>query len=303
MPPVLIGDDEVRTRLDAARAVRAMRRALLAHHRKELAAPARLTAPLGDRDLVFTAGADSSAARHGFRAYDLRGDQLVAVWDSARGKLLAVVHGHELGARRTGAIGAVAVDALARPDAVRLGLIGAGTQARTQLWALAGVRALQEVTVFSRRPERARARAEKIQRELGVRAVPAVSAEEAVRGQDIVITATSSRSPVLDADWIAPGTHISALGARSRTDHEIPPELIDRADVLVTDSLAQTAAYGPDHLVDAAAATELGAVLAGDAPGRTAPGQLTLFSSVGLAGTEVALAAELAALVSGDAGE
>ncbi|MFC6062072.1 ornithine cyclodeaminase family protein [Streptomyces ochraceiscleroticus] len=294
--PLLIGDEEVRARLDAGTAVAAVRRALLAHHREELSAPARLAAPLGDRDLVFTAGADAGGARHGFRAYDTRGgEQLVAVWDSARGALLAVVHGQELGPRRTGAIGAVAVDALARPDAARLGIIGAGTQARAQLWALAQVRKPSEVTVFARRPERVRAFTERVREELGIEAVAAPTAEAAVRGQDIVITATSSRSPVLEADWIAPGTHISVLGAKDRAAHEIPPELIGRADVLVTDSRAQTAAYGPDHLIDPAAAAELGAVLAGDAPGRTSAGQITFFSSVGLAGTEVAVAAELAA--------
>ncbi|POX38956.1 ornithine cyclodeaminase [Streptomyces sp. Ru73] len=295
--PLLIGDEEVRARLDAGTAVAAVRRALLAHHRKELAAPARLAAPVGDRDLVFTAGAEASAARHGFRAYDTRGgEQLVAVWDSASGALLAVVHGRELGPRRTGAIGAVAVDALARPDAARLGVIGAGTQAYAQLWALAAVRRPAEVAVFARRPERVRAFVARVSAELGIPAVAAPTAEAAVRDRDVVITATSSRSPVLEADWIAPGTLISTLGTKMRTGSELPPELIARADVVVTDSRAQTAAYGPDHLIDPAAAVELGAVLAGEAPGRAAAGRITLFSSVGLAGTEVAVAAELAAV-------
>ncbi len=294
--PLLLGDAEVRDRLDPAGAVAAVRHALLEHHAGRLAAPPRLHAPLGSAELVFTVGELAGDGLHGFRAYGTRGHgaQLVAVWDSASGELAAVVHGRELGPRRTGAIGAVAVEALARPGASRLALIGTGPQAWTQLWALSGgPHRPSEVTVFGRRTERAERFAERARTELGLAVRVAGSARAAVRDREVVIVATNSPVPVLEADWIAPGTHLSTLGPKTTTRYEIPPELARRAAVVVTDSLAQCGRYGADHLLGPAPMAELGGVLAGAAPGRTGDEDITLFSSVGLAGTEVAVAAAL----------
>ncbi|MFJ9408227.1 ornithine cyclodeaminase family protein [Streptomyces sp. NPDC101393] len=296
--PLLLGDPEVRARLTPADAVAAVRHALLAHHAGQLSAPPRVRAPLASRELVFTVGELSADGLYGFRAYDAghHGTQLVAVWERASGELAAVVHGAELGPRRTGAIGAVAVEALARRDASRIGLIGTGPQAWTQLWALsAGPLRRAEVAVFGRRTERAERFAARARDELGLSARVAGSAREAVAGREVVIVATDSATPVLEADWVAPGTHLSTLGPKSTTRYEIPPELAARATVLVTDSRAQAGRYGADHLLGPAPMAELGAVLAGAAPGRTGDEDITLFSSVGLAGTEVAVAAALAA--------
>ncbi|WP_344581582.1 hypothetical protein [Streptomyces lunalinharesii] len=107
MPVLLLDDDEVRARLDAATAVRAVRAALLSAHHDDLVAPPRVRAALGAGDLVVTAGHLRSRQLFGFRAYDtlVGAEQLVAVWSTADGRLRAVVHGAELGARRTGAIG------------------------------------------------------------------------------------------------------------------------------------------------------------------------------------------------------
>ncbi|MFF9479982.1 ornithine cyclodeaminase family protein [Streptomyces sp. NPDC014733] len=293
--PVLLGDAEVREVLDVPCTVRAVRRALLEHHAGQLAAPPRLRAGLGGQELVFTAGRLAGEGLHGFRAYGIGGgDQLVAVWDTASGALLAVVHGAELGPRRTGAIGAVAVEALARPDAVRWGLIGTGPQAWAQLWALAaGPLRPEAVTVCGRRRDRAERFAARAGAEWGLPVRVAREVREAVSGQDVVIVATNSPRPVLEAGWVAPGTHLSTLGPKSPTRHEIPPELAARAAVIATDSPAQAGAYGTGHLLGPAPMTALGAILAGSAPGRTDADAITLFASVGLAGTEVAVAAEL----------
>ncbi|MFI1563253.1 ornithine cyclodeaminase family protein [Streptomyces sp. NPDC020490] len=272
-----------------------MRDALVAAHHGTLQAPPRVHADLGDGHLVFTAGHLRAQGLFGFRAYDtlVGAEQLVAVWGSDDGRLRALVHGDELGPRRTGAIGAVAVDAAANPGPIRLGLVGAGTQAWTQLWAISAVRQVREATVVARRPERSAAFARRAAEELGVgvRAVPVV--EDAVRDHDVVVVATSSTEPVLDADWIAPGTHVTTLGPKTVSRHEVPADLADRADVLLTDSLAQAAGYGEPHLFPVDRLTGLGAVLAGAAAGRTGPDQITVFCSVGLAGTEVAVAAAL----------
>jgi ornithine cyclodeaminase len=293
--PVVLGDAQVRERLDAGTAIEAVRGALLAHAAGRLAAPARAQAPLGPGDLVYTSGRLADRGVFGFRAYNtfVGGENLVAVWEEDGPRLSAIVHGHEIGPRRTGAIGALAVDAAARPGPVRVGLVGAGRQAWAQIWALLATRPIAEVAVASRRPERARQFAERLAAELGVTAHPADSVEDAVRDRDVVITATSSASPVLDADWIAPGTHVSSLGLKFADQQEIPAALAERADVIFTDSRAQVASGPGDPLIPADRMLELGSVLAGAADARTSPEQITLFCSVGLAGTEVAVAEAL----------
>ncbi|MGG2460996.1 ornithine cyclodeaminase family protein [Streptomyces sp. RGM 3693] len=295
MTVLLLDDDDVRAHLDAPTAVRAVRAALLAAHHGELEAPPRVRAGLGDGDLVITAGHLRSRRLFGFRSYDtlVGAEQLVAVWSTADGRLQAVVHGAELGPRRTGAIGAVAVDAAVRPGPVRTGLVGAGPQAWAQLWALCAVREVTEVVVVARHHERAAAFARRAAGGLGVAARAVTAVEDAVRDRDVVIVATGSATPVLDADWLAPGTHLTTLGPKSAARHEVPAPLADRARTVLTDSLSQSAGSPEPPLFPTDRLVSLGAVLAGAAPARTGPDDLTVFSSVGLAGTEVAVAAAL----------
>ena len=295
MFPLVFNDDDVRRRLDPALAVRAVRSAILAHHDGTLHAPVRVRAGLGEGDLVFTAGHLRDLGLFGFRAYDTFADaeQLVAVWDAEDGRLRALVHGKELGARRTGAIGAVATDAAARPGPIAVGLVGAGLQAWAQLWAIRAVRQIKDVTVVSRHVRRAEDFARRATEELGITACAVPRVEDAVRGREVVIVATNSSVPVLKAEWITAGTHVTTLGPKTVLRHEIPAALGDRADVIFTDSRAQAASYGEAHLLACDRMVELGAILAGTAKGRTSPEQITLFSSVGLAGTEVAVAAAL----------
>jgi ornithine cyclodeaminase len=187
----------------------------------------------------------------------------------------------------------VAVDALARPDATTLAVIGSGRQAWTQVWAAAAVRPLRQIRVQSRSAARRAAFAERVRAELGVPAEPVDSAREAVAGADIVVLATTSVTPVLDAADLAPGTHVNAVGFKQTDRHEFGTDLLDRADLLVTDSPAQAAAYAPPMLAAvepyAGGLRDLGAVLAGAVPGRTGADQVSVFCSTGLAGTEVFL--------------
>ncbi|MFF7969669.1 ornithine cyclodeaminase family protein [Streptomyces sp. NPDC007903] len=295
MPVRLFDDNDVRARLDAGTAVRAMRTAILAHHEGTVQAPPRVRADLGGGHLVFTAGHLREQELFGFRAYDtlVGAGQLVAVWDARDGELAALVHGAELGARRTGAIGAVAMEVAARPGPVRVGIVGAGAQAWTQLWAMLAVREVEEVLVAARRPERAETFAHRAAHELGVRTRAARTVEDAVRDRDVVIVATNSAVPVLDAGWIAPGTHVNTIGPKTVSRHEVPAALAHHASVVLTDSRAQAAGYPEPHIFAVDAMVDLGAVLAGAVDVRTGPDQITVFSSVGLAGTEVALAAAL----------
>jgi alanine dehydrogenase len=295
---IVLDDADGQRLLDPADAVAAVRACLIAEQDGGLAAPPRLRAPLGGGDLVFTAGRLAGTA-YGFRAYDTmpasEGDQITVVFDDATGRVAGAVTGAYLGAARTGAIGAVAVDVLARPEAAVLGLIGAGRQAWAQLWAISAVRSLREVRVYGRDPGRRAAFARRAGEELGLPAAAAPGPREAVDGADIVILATSSSAPVIEAGWVRAGAHVTTLGPKLASAHECPAELAARADLIVTDSLPQLDAYPEPFFLDAARARmgALGAVVAGAGPARTSSDQITLFCSVGLAGTEVAVAAAL----------
>lgn len=273
-------------------ALDAIRAALRAHAAGRLEAPPRLHAA----DLIFTAGAlEGDGGVLGFRAYHTLGtshdDQLVAVWDRASGRLTGVVAGSALGPLRTACIGAVAADLLARPDASCLGLIGSGTQARAHALAAAQVRPLTRVQIYSRREEHREALAREL-RARGLPAEAASSAEEVARGSDLLTLATDSPVPVIESAWIRPGTHVTTLGPKTRERHEFPADLAARAALTVTDSPAQLGAYAGEHLLAGAPVTALGALLA-SGQGRARPEDVTLFLSVGLAGTEVALARAL----------
>lgn len=224
-------------------------------------------------------------------------DALLAAYEGT-GAVRAIAVGEELGSRRTGGLGGVAVDALARPDAATLGVVGSGRQAWTQVWAAAAVRPLREVTVHSRSAARREAFAARVRAELGVPARAVGSATEAVRRRDVVVLATTSPAPVVDAADLAPGTHVNTVGFKQVHRHEFGPDLLDAAEVLVTDSPAQAAAYAPPMLAAiepyAGRLRDLGAVLAGAVPGRTGADQISVFCSTGLAGTEVFLLDRLA---------
>lgn len=299
-----LDDSDVLARLTPARSVSLMREALLAAHRGELVAPARSMTDLGEGRLLFTVGRWRGRWL-GYRAYDTfdrdhpeaRDDQLVVVHDDVTGRLLGVVVGSELGRRRTGALGGVAVDALAPPAASTLGLVGTGAQAWAQLWAVAAVRRLESVRVYSRDERRRHDFAERASDELGLPAAPAASARNAVADAAIVVLATSSPEPVVESDWLAAGCHVTTLGPKQRGRSEFAEVLLDSAEALVTDSPAQLDAYDPPALASgerhAGRVVGLGAVLAGVASGRNSDSDRTVYLSVGLAGTEVALAADL----------
>lgn len=301
----VLEDQDIAELLTAERATAWMREALVAQHEGRLVAPPRVHTDLGDGRLVFTTGS-LAGEWFGYRSYDTfdadPGQQVVAVHGVADGRVRGLALGNELGPRRVGAIGAVAADALARPDATTLGLVGTGHQAWRQLWAIAAVRRLRTVRVFSRDPERRAGFAERARRELGLSVEAAADARGAVEGADIVVLATSSGSPVVEAGWIAPGAFVTTLGPKQVGRAEFGRDLVELADVAVTDSVAQVASYDPPNVLHGTALEQrlvsLGAVVAGAVPGRTSERQRTLFLSVGLAGTEVFLLSRLLDLLS-----
>jgi ornithine cyclodeaminase/alanine dehydrogenase-like protein (mu-crystallin family) len=197
------------------------------------------------------------------------------------GEPLVTMDGRLITEVRTAAVSAVATEHLASPDASVLAIIGSGVQARSHLEALTLVRDFREVRVWS--PRRAAAFA----REHGVRAT--ASAEEAVRGADVVVTATTSTTPVLSGEWLSPGAHVNAIGAPRPDWRELDDEVLRRARIYVDSREAATAESG-DVIAAGEVFAELGEVAAGTKPGRRSADEVTLFKSLGLAVEDVATA-------------
>lgn len=222
---------------------------------------------------------------------------VVVLLDEATGVPAALVEGTTLTAIRTGAASGLATDLLARPDASRMAVLGAGAQARTQLEAVSCVRRIAMATVYSRTRARAERFAEEAGVALGVPVRVADSARAAVREADIVCTATSAATPVLLAPDVAPGTHINAIGSYTPGMRELDPALVGRARVVVDQRAASLAEAG--EVIAAVAAglvserdlIELGAVVIGAVQGRRGPDEITLFKSVGLAAQDLWAAA------------
>ena len=211
-----------------------------------------------------------------------------------------MVEADRLGMMRTGAAGGVAAKWLAREDARIVGIFGAGWQAEGQLEALAKVRRLERVKVFSRTAEKLAKFCVRMRERLSLEVVPAASPEDAVKGSDIVVTVTPSATPVFDGEWLAPGTHVNAAGSNSLARQEIDETTVRRARPVVVDSRAGAVKEAGDLLpafekgrLHAGALTELGEVVAGIRPGRTEREQVTLFESQGMAIQDLAVAAHL----------
>ena len=226
-------------------------------------------------------------------------DGLVVVFDAATGAPVAfLLDGGYVTDTRTGAAGGVAARWLAPEHATVVGVVGTGIQARRQVEALRCVRDVTEVRVWGRDADRASAAAS------DVGGVIAPTVREAVDAADVVITCTASTEPLVRAEWIAPGTHITAVGSDGAGKQELDPELLRRADMLVVDSLDQCRRLGElQHALDVAdRAVELGTVCAGTSPGRTSSTQLTVCDLTGVGVQDVA-AANAVLANAGDSGE
>ena len=249
-------------------------------------------------------GAVPSANVFGYKAYTSSREGirfLVYLFNAERGNLEAVVEANLLGMIRTGAANGVAAKWLAREDARVAGLFGAGWQARGQLLALAEARRLERVKVWSRTPEKREKFCARMRDKVAFEVVPAASAEDAVRGSDIVATITTSATPVFSGDWVAPGMHINAAGSNSILRQEIDETTVRKADPVVVDSRATALKEAGDLLpalekgrLHLGALAELGEVIAGTRAGRTRDDQITLFESQGMAVQDLVIAAELA---------
>jgi ornithine cyclodeaminase len=222
---------------------------------------------------------------------------MVMLFSQETGEPQALMNASQITATRTAAVSAVATRLLARPDAERLGIIGAGVQARTHLEALALVRSIKLARVACRTRDHAVQLVREMQDKVSFPIEAVDSNEDAVRGADLIVTATSANEPVVERDWIADGAHINAIGTHSPLSREIDSETMaaarifaDRRESVLNEAgdyllAAQEGAVTPESIV-----AEVGELIIKTKEGRISPKEITLFKSLGLAIEDVACA-------------
>lgn len=295
---IFLSNQDVRELVTTADAVTALENTL--RHQGEGTAvnePRRRLRTHRDGIQLMPAG-DAELGILGFKASYYTGGRIhVLLYDMEERSLAAVIEAGLLGAIRTGAASGVASKYMARPDATTMGIIGAGSQARTQIEAVCEVLPIRQVAIYSRDEERRRDFASRMDGLLeGVEVRPVDSGEDAAQA-DIVTTVTNSFTPVLEGKWLSPGVHVNAVGANSILRREIDLDVVRLAETIVVDDREQAGMECGDLLeawergiVDRARLPELGEVVAGRAATRSSEEEITLFESQGIGLWDVALA-------------
>jgi alanine dehydrogenase len=214
----------------------------------------------------------------------------VLVFETKHGQLLAIVDASQITATRTAGVSGVATRLLAHEDAHNLAILGSGVQAKSHLAAMLATRGIQNIRVWSRNPEHTQRFAERESARHGVNIEVAATVQEAVDGADIICTTTAAKEPILKGEWIAPGTHINAVGSSVPFTRELDTAAIiksrlyvDRRESTLNEAgdflfPKQEGAIADDHIQG-----EIGEILIGKVQGRTSPDEITLFKSLGLA--------------------
>ena len=295
----LIDRDEVHARLTYEVCIPLVRAAMIALSRGETRQLLRSIIPLGDgRMFGIMPGAMGDRSVFGAKlisvfpenfAKNIQSHQgVVVLFDGESGAPVCVAHAGEITAIRTAAASAVATDALARPDAHRLALLGYGEQALTHARAIRQFRALSAITVWGRSPERARAFAARLEAETGLEVTACVTAPAAVAQADIVCTVTGAAEPILEGRWLAAGTHVNVVGSGVAGPAEVDSDLVVRSR-FIADSREGVLAQGAEFLRAKAAGLvddthvvgEIGQVLDGALQGRQSKDQITVYKSLG----------------------
>ncbi|MGD9979705.1 MAG: ornithine cyclodeaminase family protein, partial [Hyphomonadaceae bacterium] len=276
-----------------------VRDAMIAFSKGETRQLLRSIIPLGDGRLFgVMPGAMSERAVFGAKLISVfpenfsKGVQshqgVVVLFDPDSGAPVCIAHAGEITAIRTGAASAVATDALARPDASRLALLGYGEQAHTHARAISRVRKLSAINVWGRSPERAEAFAQKIGAELGIAATSAPTARACVVDADIICTVSSAKEPILEGKWLRPGAHVNIVGSSYAGPVEVDHDVVVKSR-FIADSREGVIAQGAEFLRakqagligDHHIAAEIGQVLAGDVVGRRNAEEITAYKSLG----------------------
>lgn len=239
----------------------------------------------------------------GFKAYTATKNGVrfsINLYDASSGELLAIMEADYLGQLRTGAASGIATKYLARKNSTRFALFGSGSQAATQLSAVAAIVKLQEVRVYSRIPDHREAFAREMSAALGINIHPVNAPIEAIKDCDIITTITTSATPVFTGGDLPEGVHINAAGSNSVIRTELDLETITRVDAFFTDDLDQARLECGDlvhaherNVFNWSRLYLLADLVSGKIPGRTAEQDITLFESHGIALWDIALAAEV----------
>ncbi|HET6143668.1 MAG TPA: ornithine cyclodeaminase family protein [Candidatus Acidoferrales bacterium] len=298
---LLLTEADVRALLTMPIALDVVEESLRQQGQGELILNPRRRIKMPDNALLhYMAAADPVRGYIGMKIYTVaRGTArfVVPLFRSTTGEMVALIEADALGQVRTGAASGVATKYLANPGASSACIIGTGYQARTQLEAVAQVRTLKRVRAFGRDPERRAKFCREMSEKIGVTVEAATSSEEAVKGSDIIITATSATKVVLEGAWLAPGMHINAMGANWPQKRELDSAAVGRSDKIVVDFIEQAKMEAGD-LVQAfgedssrwSAVQELSEIITGKQTGRTSNDQITLFKSNGIATWDLAAA-------------
>ncbi len=296
---LFLDGDYVRSRLSYERCIKIVREAMISFSAGETRQHLRSVLPLSEgRVLGVMPGAMGEKGVFGakiisvFKENFARGKSshqgLVILFDPEHGAPVCAADAGAITAIRTAAASAVATDALARPEATHLAILGYGEQAYAHAHAISKVRSIWSISVWGRTFDAAAKLAGQLSEELGVESRPAASVAEAVKRADIVCTATAAREPVLEGRWIAPGTHLNVVGSSGLGPREIDDDLVVRSRFVV-DSRPSVIAQGAEFahakeaglIDDSHIVAEIGEVLAGRAIGRLTSEDVTVYKSLG----------------------
>jgi alanine dehydrogenase len=307
--PLILTEDDVRAVLTMPDLIDAMQTALVAYSGGRTQQPLRTVLEVGTQQAFFGVMPAflPDAPALGTKLVTVFGSNpaaglpshlaTIVLLDPTTGALLAVLDGRFITEARTAAVSAVATRLLARPEAATLAIVGSGVQARSHLEALGCIRSLQEVRVWSPSVEHRQRFVAEMHAHSRAPLTASPSAEAALDGADLVVLATSSRTPVVRSEWIADGAHICAVGACRPDQREMEGALVARARIIVDSRQSALAEAGDIVLAMAEGscgvehiAGELGEVAAGLVEGRQSETQVTLFKSLGMAVEDIATA-------------
>ncbi|MDA4129112.1 MAG: ornithine cyclodeaminase family protein [Thaumarchaeota archaeon] len=310
MKTLVVGSLDVTEILRMPKCIEVMRETFRAFARGEAIFPPRRALPQPDKKgiLGMMPGYLGSKGAIGIKAITVFPGNLdttfeshqgaVLLFETEHGRLLSVVDAGSITAIRTAAASGVATDTLARKDVANLTILGSGTQANSHLEAMLAVRpGIRKIRVWSRNPDHAKRFAVRESASRGVQIEIAESARSAILGSDLICTTTGAKSPILKGEWLSPGVHINAVGASTPSFRELDTDAIVKSRFFVDSRESalneaddfripkQEGAIDESHIVG-----EIGEVLEGKVTGRTGPGEITIFKSLGIAIEDVAAA-------------
>lgn len=253
--------------------------------------------------LTMLVGAAPSFGVVGFKTYTAFREgvrYLIMLFSAQDGQLLAMIEADRIGSMRTGGTSAVATKYMARQDATIVGMIGAGTQAVTQLMGICTVRPITIVYVYSRRQHERELFCQEMQRLLNVQVIPVTHPRQAVEPADILITATTASEPVLHGEWLKPGCHINAIGSNWAHRRELDATTLQRSSIIATDYVEQAQIEAGDFIIPANEGLldwqrvhELSHIIHHRRPQRASPKDITLYKGLGTALEDIVTAAHV----------